>query len=82
MDGISSGVAVLAPTYVTITSPPGIQCPVLYEGGMVAAKIAWGITAGRLNGMGQWWIVGGDWNMESTTFDGQAWLQQLGALFL
>ena len=36
---------------------------------------------GQLNDMGRPWIVGGDWNMESTTFDGQAWLEQLRAVF-
>eukprot|EP00959_Pyramimonas_sp_CCMP1952_P168236 3515532-Pyramimonas_sp.AAC.1 len=38
LDGISSGVAVLAPTYVTVTRPPGLDEPILYDGKMVAAK--------------------------------------------
>eukprot|EP00959_Pyramimonas_sp_CCMP1952_P093955 1965499-Pyramimonas_sp.AAC.1 len=37
---------------------------------------------GCLSDMGQCWTFGGDWNMLSATFDGQAWLQQLRAMFL
>ena len=41
--GTTGGVAILAPSHITIAAPPGLPHQVLREGRIVAAQLHWGV---------------------------------------